>query len=690
VRVASLRVCEWASKGLIMSDKQFDEREWGRRLEAGKESDPELLLAGQLRYFRPEPRPLPPHFKRELRGRLLQQYGERSAAGRLVEWGGSLAAGAVLVLAVMVVWVWLAGPDQRWGAATESGTNPETNAAGSLPVDLALSGTAAETARLQLELAALEEEGTATGWQLLALRQRPYRGNADLIQVEATLAWNLAEPPREVSFGLAHPEQGAEAGAAGMVVLSTAVITTATGSFELSAAVDPLEVWQQLGTLEPLLAITTAQTLDGLGTLAETVAFAAEPLSLFTPGRDRLWLISASPEPGNPLAGQTPFRVEIGYRLVSAPTADVRLHLVHPEWESAGGDGRLPINGAGDVTAVTYGEGTLTFDFVTEHLDYLQQVIGDRATLMAKMTTGGDTGVLDVLTLRNFSEAQWPIATSSAALPDRVWFISVLPGAGAVLNEETPFMLEVGYELHSATEGWVSLHLARPEQPRSAPVVGIDGLSVWSQAQLVSTGEGRLSFTGTIEDLPFAQAVIGPYATATAILSTVDEQGSFNELDSVTEPHTAWRLGETMIGIPRVADMEVTLLAESTSKTELQLLDYWQSSEQAQGLTPITVTVEIAYSLPESFGAEGTLLAFVRPVRAGITSAIAGGAVPAGEGRVVLNFSFNPRRDWGTNLRERMGWELLFALNSVDDDGVVSGRAVTHPGLTPPILHFEP
>jgi hypothetical protein len=669
-----------------MSEEQFDAQERGRRLEAGKESDPELLLAGQLRYHRPEPRSLPPHFKRELRGRLLQQYGERRTAGLLVEWAGLLAAGALLMLAVTMVWVWLAGPDQRWGSGSE------TDAPASLEIDLELSGQTTEVARLQLELAALEGEAAATtaGWQLLKLRQRPYRGNADLIQVEATLAWNLAEMPREVSFGLVHPEQGAEAGAAGMVVLSTGVITTTTGSFELAAAVDPLEVWQQLGTLEPLLAITTAQTLDGLGTLAETVAFAAEPLSLLTPGRDRLWLISASPEPGSPLTGQTPFRVEVGYRLVSAPVADVGLHLVHPEWESAGGNGRLPVKGAGDAAAVTYGEGTLTFDFVTEHHDYLRQVIGDRATLMANMTTGGGSGVLDVLTLRNFSEAQWPITTASAALPDRVWFISVSPGTGAVLNEETPFVLEVGYELHSATEGWVSLHLARPDQPRSAPVVGIDGPSVWSQAQPVSTGEGRLSFTGTIEDLPFAQAVIGQYATATAILSTVDEQGSFNELDSVTEPHTSWRLGETMVGIPRVAEMEVTLLADSTSKTRLELLDYRQSSERAQGLTPITVTVEIAYSLPESFGAEGTLLAFLRPFRAGITSAIAGGAVPAGEGRVVLNFSFNPRRDWGTNLRESTGWELLFALNSVDDDGVVTNRAVTHPGLAPPIFYFEP
>jgi hypothetical protein len=669
-----------------MSDKQFDEREWGRRLEAGKESDPELLLAGQLRYFRPEPRPLPPHFKRELRGRLLQQYGERSAAGRLVEWGGSLAAGAVLALAVMVVWVWLAGPDQRWGAATESGTNPETNAAGSLPVDLALSGTAAETTRLQLEPAALEEEGTAAGWQLLALRQRPYRGNADLIQVEATLAWNLAAPPREVSFGLVHPEQGAEAGAAGMVVLSTAVITTTTGSFELSAVVDPLEVWQQLGNLEPLLAITTAQTLDGLGTLAETVAFAAEPLSLLTPGRDRLWLISASPEPGSPLAGQTPFRVEIGYRLVSAPTADVRLHLVHPEWESAGGDGRLPINGAGDVAAVTYGEGTLTFDFVTEHHDYLRQVIGDRTTLMAHMTTGGGSGVLDMLTLRNFSEAQWPIATPGPALPDRLWFTLVSPESGGTVAEGTPLEFKIGYELHSAATGTISVFLAHPDRERFQGYAR----TTWLESRQVGAGEGQLSFTTTFTELPYHQAVIGEDATVMAVLSTASDEGEYLPLVTATHEETLWRLGATVIGIPRVAWMEVTMLAESAGAVRLELLDFAYSSDRAQGLAPITVTAELVYGLPHRIADEASLLAFVMPSGGGASIAAGGGIVAAGEGRVILTFSFNPWRDLGRRLRHNVGYELMFMLNTVDEAGTITTRAQVLPDIPPPIFIFEP
>jgi hypothetical protein len=665
-----------------MSEKQFDAREWGRRLDAGKESDPELMLAGQLRYHRPEPRPLPPHFKRELRGRLLQQYGERSVAGRLVEWGGSLAAVAVLALAVMLVWVWVAGPDQRWGSGGE------TDVAASLEIDLELSGQATEVARLQLEQVAHEDATAVTeGWRLLELRQRPYRNNPDLIQIEFTLAWDFTEPPREVTLGLAHPEQGAEAGPAEIVVLSTAVITTTTDYVELWPTVDPVEVWQQLGTLEPVLVVTSVQAIDGLGIVTETVAFVDEPLSLLTPGRDRLWLISAAPEPGSPLTGQTPFRVEVGYRLVSAAAADVRLHLVHPEWERAGGDGRLPVKGAAEPAPVSYGEGTLTFEFVTEHLDYLQQVIGDRATLMAHMATDGGTGVLDVLTLRNFSEAQWPIATPGPALPDLAWFNVVSPGPGETVAEGTPLEFEIGYELHAAVTGTISVFLAHPDRERFQGYAR----TTWLESQQVGAGEGQLSFTTTLTQLPYHQAVIGEDATVMAVLSTASDEGEYLELVTATHEETLWRLGETMIGIPRVAEMEVTTLAESAGAVRLELLDFAYSNDRAQGLAPITMTAELVYGLPHRIGEEASLLAFVMPSGGGASIAAGGGIVAAGEGQVILTFSFNPWRDLlGRRLRHNVGYELMFMLNTVDEAGTITTRAQVRPDIPPPIFIFEP
>ncbi|HEX6383881.1 MAG TPA: hypothetical protein VF177_04350 [Anaerolineae bacterium] len=90
--------------------------------------------------------------------------------------------------------------------------------------------------------------------------------------------------------------------------------------------------------------------------------------------RDRVWLISAYQAARTSASAPIHFEVVVGYDLVSAPEAVMKLHLANPDWETAG-SGRVPIDGVTDFVPVTADRHNATFTF-TVNLGELSQIVG--------------------------------------------------------------------------------------------------------------------------------------------------------------------------------------------------------------------------------------------------------------------------------------------------------------------------
>jgi hypothetical protein len=386
-----------------MSANQLNPEEWGRRLEAGDRSDPALRLAAQLEQNRPAA-PLLDHASREnLRRRLLRQ-ADAAPAQRLGSLAVSFAVTLLLATAVALFWTSQAGNQPILpGAADEDATADA--------VALTLTDSEGELAELELELRELE--AAAASWQIAPLRQSAADGR---LFIDTTLTYDPAAPPPTITL-LLGPASWRGGGvnrneAVETAVLNPADIAAAEGEIAVRFTVDPLAVWERFNDYELVLAAEIEyETADGA-----VVASALErQLTLQVAWLDGLWLNSVTPEPGTPLDNAA-FTVELGYRLLSAPAADVRLLIAAPNWESASGD-RLPVTGAAESIRVARGEGVLTFAFTTEDAAYLHNLLGDEATLAANMLASGDDGMMQALAQRTFGDYRWPVAD----LADHVW-----------------------------------------------------------------------------------------------------------------------------------------------------------------------------------------------------------------------------------------------------------------------------
>jgi hypothetical protein len=132
------------------------------------------------------------------------------------------------------------------------------------------------------------------------------------------------------------------------------------------------------------------------------------PLGDVTIVPDRVWIITVSPEVGTGIDGRSAFDVEIGYKLVSAPMATLKLHLAHPDWRTAV-TSQLPIEGMSEWLPVTAGEGTLQVHYEVEESNYLATLLGDRATLYIQLATPPEQGRLNILLEETFTDYEWPL-----------------------------------------------------------------------------------------------------------------------------------------------------------------------------------------------------------------------------------------------------------------------------------------
>jgi hypothetical protein len=140
---------------------------------------------------------------------------------------------------------------------------------------------------------------------------------------------------------------------------------------------------------------------------ADTVATVLE-IGTITVLRDRVWIMSISPEPGTAIGETTVFEFEIGVELLSAPEAMLKLHLAHPDWQSMT-TGQLPIEGISEWMHVSHGTNKFIGRYEVEDSNYLATLLGDRAALYVQLATEEEGGRLNILVEETFTDYEWPI-----------------------------------------------------------------------------------------------------------------------------------------------------------------------------------------------------------------------------------------------------------------------------------------
>jgi hypothetical protein len=653
-----------------MSPKKFDPQTWGRQLDAGAQSDPQLRLAAQLEQSRPAARPLDPHFHEALRSRLLAQAGV-APAQRLGRLAASLAVMLLLAAAVALFWTSQAATHQT----TLPGTGDE-QAQTVNPNLLELQGTVTQV-ELELHERAM---APAESWELRRIRQTI--AGDDLI-VAATLAYTFPLTDAATILALVpadwQPGEESPTEAVAQFLLDTNSIPRQADEMTVEFVVDPLEVWEQSGSFDLLLALIVDRPAAD-GRITETTIFTDRPITLRTEGLDRLWLHSVSPEPDTPL-DQTAFTVELGYRLLSAPAAEVRLLVAHPGWESAnlGASERLPVKGAGDPVSVTRGEGIVIFTFTTEHAAYLHDVIGAEVTLAANMLVPGADGVMQALDQRTFADYLWPVAAAQPGEADRLWFVSISPEPGATVEEGGLLTAVIGYELYSADTGSIYLALTHAEwegvSPPSAPFGG----------QSVAAGAGQIELQLTVDNLAGLQARAGQQVRLEAFLGAADEHNQYQQLATAVLDDAPWRLGVALVGVPRLMP-QVAIFPDNrgeatvTRVTRLDIQNIESSASSAAGMAPITFTVRLAYQLAAHQAESATVTIYIAAAGTGarVPLALVAETVAAGRGIIEATFDFNPQRDLHESARRLpRSYELLITIDRQD------GTPLTYTGTSP-------
>ncbi len=356
-----------------------NDKEWAARLEAGREDDPLLELAAQLKRAGEETQAAPTvAFQRQLRRDLLNQYQQPAARPwhRLGRWAASAVAVVVLAAAVGLTWFSISSsgrPSFGGAALTEPATNPPGGAASVYRLlDYTITGVITETATT------IDPDGQ-TVTKLLVPG----------VNVEVTTHWSLPPDAGPVSafIHLLDGEGQIVAQADGPVeAAEDAANSSPETTLTLSLPADlPAGAYELVGGLYAPATGTrlTVNTDDGQFTaiplgqyeVAESDAASRlneEVLATLTAQRhdilhaqllesqeDALLVHEVLPSAGAMLSGAAPleFTITVDYALRSAPAGILEVRIVEKQSGEAGrGVGLATVDnlvqGTGTVTAV--------------------------------------------------------------------------------------------------------------------------------------------------------------------------------------------------------------------------------------------------------------------------------------------------------------------------------------------------
>ncbi len=489
----------------------------------------------------PETRPVAlnpsPAFKNELRRRLLAQEEKQNLSWREMGRLWQFASTAVVTLALLAValyfWSIISNPLGTTSSNQDAVTapiRPTTTTEPLTPTPVPMSATFTESDVVEWSVDQLDiqfgdairlnqydiQEGAGVltvtlHWQASQTPAADYHTFVHLLDSTGALVWQQDGPPVDSgqptstwsagktikdTYALVLPPEYPD----GRYDLLVGWYNPATGARLPATAVNERVIWQN-GTAVWL----TDWELD------QTEA------ELAPTGQDRIWLISALPEPGANLAGPengpTTFQVEVGYQLVSEPEATIWVELL-----SLDNSGIMPKTvwqtGSAEFMGpnIIAGTGTAMLEIVMTG----QRQEGETPVIIPRVqmaTMSGDTFV--PFYTKTFSDVRWYLSETAWELnqqqaepahirQNHISLLTATQKARLSVADPVEFEVTLGYEFVSSQEVFLKLHYAAPDwETFVGGRVPIDGMSDWIP---VSSGEDRITIT--FSDDPAAMAQI--------------------------------------------------------------------------------------------------------------------------------------------------------------------------------------
>ncbi|MCB9421620.1 MAG: hypothetical protein H6667_17575 [Ardenticatenaceae bacterium] len=175
---------------------------------------------------------------------------------------------------------------------------------------------------------------------------------------------------------------------------------------------------------------------------------------------DRIWLIDFTQKARPSSTSPIEFDVTLGHDLISETGQDVFLKLAyaHPEWQSVGGNGRVPVDDTGDLVILDPNQHTISLTFTGSPAE-IEQITGtDTPVFMAQMgyfVDHDDARGREFVFLATETFDSYNIDLTSTDTiyqgQDNLEVSDVMPAPGSTITvaEPIPFFISVDYSIRS-------------------------------------------------------------------------------------------------------------------------------------------------------------------------------------------------------------------------------------------------
>ena len=224
---------------------------------------------------------------------------------------------------------------------------------------------------------------------------------------------------------------------------------------------------------------------------------------------NRVWISSITQHARSSKDAPITFEVIVGYEVVSAPEAVIKLHYAAPDWETRQVNGRVPMDGMSEFVPITADENSVTLEF-TGSAQEMAQIVGTQnpvPVIQLGNFVEHDDGrgrELQLYALETFAGYPFSLATTEeirytgeaetrqTPTPepggDHLAYVSVWPPTSTVITGTTPttFMIQLRYQLETVPEAEILVFMM--------PAGGGASLVVASEEVTAGEGEITLSF----------------------------------------------------------------------------------------------------------------------------------------------------------------------------------------------------
>lgn len=666
------------------------------------------LEAPEMQPYAPQPSPA---FKHELRRRLLAQEEKQNLSwremGRLWRFASTAVAALVLLAVALYFWAIISNPLGTTSSNQDTVTAPIRPPAATAPltptpVPMSAAFTESDVVSWSVDQLNIQfgntiglnrhdiEEGAGTltitlHWQASQVPAADYHVFVHLLDPEGNLVAQQDGPP-------AHEAPLTSTWLAGETIIDKRELILPAdypdGRYDL------LVGWYNPATGERLPVTAANERViwqNGTAVWLTDWELGQAEAELAPTGQDRIWLISASPEPGANLAdpenGPTIFQVEVGYQLVSEPEATIWVELV-----SLDNSGIMPKTvwqtGSAEFMGphITAGTGTAMLEIVMTG----QRQEGETPVIIPRVqmaAMSGDTFV--PFYTKTFSDVRWYLSETAwesanaqqilgnVLGPDNVWLISARQKARPSADSPVEFEVTLGYELAADAEVVISIYYDAPDW-KTAEIDGDFALGLMSDWVVLDPSQDNITLTFTGNPADMAQIAGTSQPVLILQMGTYIGEGDnrrFYSRDVGVGTFTNYPFDlnnpAEIIHIPGLDSLEIMEVLPAPDTI-------------ISGSTPFTV--QVRYSLTSLPSAE--IFVSLLPIPSGASrTSEAVHTVTQGSGEVTITFDFTP-----VDGREPSDWMLVVKLKEpgAGPEAAALASASPHQGLAIDAYHYQP